>query len=336
MAAGVLLAALLVAGGALLAPASARAEASAALILSLPDLPDVADYLPSVDAVSVTLAADGRCTAKTIRPTAVSIEARLAGVARGIAPPASVEFLLTASAYPGTAVNEDCELNARPDPDFSVGVPEAGALRAVVPETTPGSGRYRTTLYAWDWGGSVTVTVTSALASGTLALPIDTDGDGLPDRYERNAVPGVDNRDVSGRNVLDAGNADQDGNGVRDGGDRFARDGLSNLEKFRGIYVVSPAPRHSGEMRGHVRLGTCSSARAASAATPRSATTPARAASIRRRPTPRDGRSCGRRRRSPWSRVRRSRSPRRSATPASTSTTSPPPSRRRPSFRRGR
>ena len=117
-----------------------------------------------------------------------------------------------------------------------------------------GGGLYQTTLYSYDWGGKVTITVTGSTAgvnaSASRAYPIDSDGDDLPDWYE--ASQSADQNNV---NVLNPQNPDQNGNAVKDRDDRFALDGLTNFEKFRGVYLVGPAPSTAGAFSGFLRLG---------------------------------------------------------------------------------
>ena len=97
-------------------------------------------------------------------------------------------------------------------------------------------------------------------ATFTLALPVDADGDDLPDAYERpmDCPPTKKsdlNLDQNLVNVLNFQNADQDGNGIKDRDDRFAKDGLSNFEKYRGVYLVAPAPGVNGVFDRYERLG---------------------------------------------------------------------------------
>jgi hypothetical protein len=119
-----------------------------------------------------------------------------------------------------------------------------------------GGGIYQTTLFSHDWGGKVTIAVSGTTGqttvTGTLALPVDSDGDDLPDAYEKNTAL---NADATGANVLNSLNPDQNGNGVKDRDDRFARDGLSNFEKYRGVYLAGPAPNAAGAFGSFQRLG---------------------------------------------------------------------------------
>src|SRR5262249_902530 len=171
-------------------------------------------------------------------------------------PPSSVTFTITSvSSIPGTATNEDCEPGATPTSDFSIGAPSLTSQQV----TVQGGGSYATTLYSYDWGGTVTISVSGVTAvsgttqtvTSTLTLPVDSDSDGLPDAHELNADL---NKNVAGQNVLDRLNGDQDGNGVADGNDRFAKDGLSNFEKYRGVYVSGPVNGSTGPMTGLIRL----------------------------------------------------------------------------------
>jgi hypothetical protein len=118
------------------------------------------------------------------------------------------------------------------------------------------AGVYTTTLFAYDRGGKVTITVTGVTggvnATGTLLLPVDSDGDDLPDVYEKNATL---NANQNGVNVLNFQNPDQNGNLIPDRNDRFVKDGLSNFEKYRGVYLRGPIAGAAGAMGGFERLG---------------------------------------------------------------------------------
>ena len=219
---------------------------------------DPSTYLPSVDGLLVTLDATGKCTNKSVTPHAVTLTANFTTTV-GAPPPIQVTFTISSvSNLPGTATNEDCELGATPTNDFSIGAPSVTSQQV----TVPGSGSYQTTLYSYDWGGNVTISVSgvttvngvaNTTVSGTLSLPVDTDGDKLPDVYEANAAL---NRNAAGQNVLDRLNKDQNGNGIDDGDDRFAADGLSNFEKYRGVYLSGPPNGSTGPMTGLTRLGS--------------------------------------------------------------------------------
>ena len=230
-----------------------RPAVTAALDLRVVGM-QAAAYLPSVQSVSVTLDATGKCTAKTIVPAPVQIEAVFSS-ATGAVAPAQVSFALESSALPGTATNEDCEIDpANPVKDFHLLSPAGTAIQNLV---VAGGGIYPIVLHSTDMGGTVTITATAVLAdgqvvTGRLKLPVDTDSDKLPDAYETAAAF---NADRNGVNVLNAFNSDQNANTVVDGDDRFARDGLSNFEKYRGIFVAGPAPGQTGAMGGFERLG---------------------------------------------------------------------------------
>jgi uncharacterized repeat protein (TIGR01451 family) len=228
----------------------------ASFVITLPDFPDSSTYLPSITQVSFTRLATGACdpTTKVVTPTGVRLQAQfVTGV--GLTPPGTVTFSITPSALAGTATNEDCELDpANPAKDFSIGTANLASQQVTVQDS--GGGVYQTMLFSYDWGGKVTVTVTGITAGVTATksqlFPVDTDGDDLPDAYEKNAAL---NADVTGANVLNFQNPDQNANGVRDRDDRFARDGLSNFEKYRGVYMVGPIPGGSGALGGFQRLG---------------------------------------------------------------------------------
>jgi len=225
---------------------------------------DTATWLPSVNGVQVTLDVTGRCTGKVIQPASMIVEAHLAGTSL----PTTLTYTITPSAIPGTAINEDCEIDpttglptTTPTKDFTVGlVGSPPSLTAPLSVTVPVvAGVAQAQLASWDWGGKVLISVTdnpvTPSVAGTLGIPLDTDGDDLPDVYESNQVTGVDNTDANGVNVLDPTRSDQDGNGVVDRNDRFARDGLSNFEKYRGPYLMGPLNGTTGTMASHIRLG---------------------------------------------------------------------------------
>ena len=225
---------------------------------------DTPTWLPSVGAVQVTLDLTGRCTGKVVTPTSIIVEAHLAGTSV----PGTLTYTITPSTIPGTAINEDCEIDpstglptTTPTKDFSIGqVGSPPSLTAPLSVTVPVvAGVAQAQLASWDWGGKVLISVTDSAVSptvaGTLAIPLDGDGDDLPDIYESNGVAGVDNTDANGVNVLDPTRGDQDANGILDRNDRFARDGLTNFEKYRGPYLRGPLNGTTGAMANHIRLG---------------------------------------------------------------------------------
>jgi len=228
----------------------------ASFVITLPDFPDSSTYLPSITQVSFARLATGACdpTTKVVTPTSVRLQAQFV-TSVGLTPPGNVTFSIAPSALAGTATNENCELDpANPAKDFSIGTANLASQQVTVPDS--GGGVYQTTLFSYDWGGKVTVTVTGITAGVTATksqlFPVDTDGDDLPDAYEKNAAL---NADVTGANVLNFQNPDQNANGVRDRDDRFAKDGLSNFEKYRGVYLVGPIAAGSGALSGFQRLG---------------------------------------------------------------------------------
>jgi protocatechuate 3,4-dioxygenase beta subunit len=218
---------------------------------------DIGSFTPSVKGVQVSLDSTGKCTGKTITPTAVIVQAQFTTPPAALPP--TLTFTLASSALPGTATNEDCELNPlAPNKDFSIGqvntVPDVTAQQVVVGAA---NGVYQARLAVWDWGGNVLITVTDNPAAPTiaasLALPVDRDRDGLPDAYERDAAL---NANPLGVNVLDSLKADANANGILDGDDRFALDGLTNFEKYRGVYLKAPINGSANApMLNHVRLG---------------------------------------------------------------------------------
>ncbi|HEV8614863.1 MAG TPA: Ig-like domain repeat protein [Methylomirabilota bacterium] len=215
-------------------------------------LEDPAFYLPTVDGVNVTLDATGRCTGKTVTPHLVRVTATFTTTATTFTAPTQATVAIAPSAIPGTATNEDCELTTTPADDFgvaAVGSDPAVAGRQVTVAVVNGVAEFD--LFSFDWGGNVQLTVSAAATLNGVGQtvttvanwPVDTDNDGLPDAWES---------DPSNAGVLDPLNADKNGNGVADGQDRFGLrapgDGLTNLAKFRGVYLVGPAAGTSGPM----------------------------------------------------------------------------------------
>src|SRR5439155_15464674 len=103
---------------------------------------------------------------------------------------------------------------------WSIGVASLTSQQVTVADS--GGGTYTTTLYSYDWGGKVVITVSGVTggvaATGNLLLPVDADGDDLPDSYERAGTtllcndPGGNrscNADKTGTNVLDPQNPDK-------------------------------------------------------------------------------------------------------------------------------
>ena len=214
------------------------APVTGALDLTLAGVP-LGTFLPSVQSVALTLDTTGKCTAKTVTPTALALQAQfVSDVVPTPAPPSSITFSLVSSALPGTAINEDCELVSPPANDWSVGTPNPTSQVVTANETSPGSGLYQAVLYSFDMGGTVAITAaatTNPGIKGTLTLPVDTDKDGLPNAYELQHAP-----------TLNAQNGDLNRNLKPDGQDRFVRDGLSNFEKYRGIFAMGPANGTTG------------------------------------------------------------------------------------------
>jgi hypothetical protein len=242
-----------------------------ALSISVPNL---VTYLPSVHSVILTTHKDGTCNTKDVTPDSVDVLVTFRpAVGVNTIPPTAVTISLDpafTTALPGTATNEDCELGPSPTRDFSIGLPSAApdvtSQQVTVGASTDSSGDtvYRAKLHSWDWGGRVRIDATGKTATGTvtgsLELPLDSDGDGLPDVYENNAKL---NANPTGDNVLDSKHPDLNGNQVKDGDDKFAPDGLSNFDKYRGVYLVGPAPGVADDsthtytlMSGHTRLGS--------------------------------------------------------------------------------
>jgi protocatechuate 3,4-dioxygenase beta subunit len=229
---------------------------------------DASTWLPSVGGVQLTLDATGKCTGKTVTPASVIVEAQVSGVTL----PASLTFSITPSAIRGTATNEDCEIDpvslavipvtSPATNDFTIGALGSAPILTAPLSVTVNvvNGVAQAQLASWDWGGKVRIDVkddqTTPTVAGSLSLPLDSDGDDLPDVYENNLVAGVDNTDANGVNVFDSTKRDQNANGVADRDDKFAKDGLTNFEKYRGVYFRGPLPGAVlAPMGTFVRLG---------------------------------------------------------------------------------
>ncbi|TMJ02757.1 MAG: carboxypeptidase regulatory-like domain-containing protein, partial [Bacillati bacterium ANGP1] len=220
-------------------------------------------FLPSVRAVSVTLDSTGKCIApKSVTPQPVTLAFTLTpGPGHTVTATSSTMALsMTSTNIPGTATNEDCELGATPTNDFSFDPINPSVQSGSASSLGTGSLTYQATLYSYDWGGSAVVlmSVTALVdgvtqtVTGTLTVPVDTDTDGLPDAYEKDRTLGAN---AVGSTPLDFQNAHQNGNAnLLDGQARFARDGLSNFAKYRGVYLAGPGPGRSGSMTNQIRL----------------------------------------------------------------------------------
>jgi uncharacterized repeat protein (TIGR03803 family) len=134
-------------------------------------------------------------------------------------PPDSLTFTLTSSARPGTATNDDCEPGESVESDFSIGVEAVPPVSSQSVTVGPNGNIYTVNLASWDWGGNVQIDVTdpSGAIVASLSLPV---------------------------------------NGVPNGLTKFAADGLTNFEKYRGVYLVAPAPGTTGDLlpENHHRL----------------------------------------------------------------------------------
>jgi hypothetical protein len=184
---------------------------------------DTATFLQSVDSVQVTLDSTGKCTARAITPTRYVLEASFPGVAPPILPPMIVSLVSTNLA--GTATNDDCEPNLALTPplpaeaDWSVGpvgqAPNVGSQSLTV--TPDSSGVYRAQLASWDWGGAVHIDVSDATGAigASLNLPVS---------------------------------------GVSESANKTAADGLTDFEKFRGVYFAAPVNGSTGALGSFHRL----------------------------------------------------------------------------------
>jgi hypothetical protein len=185
-----------------------------------------AAFLPTLDSVQVTLdttGTTGTCTARTITPTIYLLKANVTGTGTL---PDSLTFKLTSSNRPGTSTNDDCEPNLALVPaqpaafDFSVGdvgvTPQNSEQQLA---TAFGAGLYQVWFASWDWGGTVHIDVADNLAQATVGASLNLPVNGIAD--------------TTAKTVLD---------------------GLTNFEKYRGVYLVAPPKGSTGPLQGFVRL----------------------------------------------------------------------------------
>ncbi len=190
--------------------------------------PITGTWVPEVGTVTVTRDSTGKCVAPyTVTPVPVIVQADFVGAS----PPATATFtLLNTSRNPGTAVNENCELdplNPRYDLSWSQTDPSVQSLSSVGPVSGMPT-RFQATAWVWDWGASGTIRVTGGTFSGTLRVPFDADGDGVPNVLDPNP-----------QNPADPTLA-----------------GLTPFDRYRGIYQkVSNAPCTNCQVLDHQRLG---------------------------------------------------------------------------------
>jgi hypothetical protein len=232
-----------------------------------------ATFQSSVDA-TVTVGADGKCTAKTVTPSFVRVRATYLGTGT---PPAQARFDLTGfTSYLGTAINDECEIDPVTGQRTLVASRDV-ALSAVGAASPPsvydpasltatasdqGGGVYVVQLWTYDWGASALVRVSRTDAvpgSGTMTLPLDADGDSLPDVFEDATT--LNNVNAAGVAVVEL-NATAGGARVLDrlsatagGSVKSAADGYTNFEKYRGVYLKGPSAGQTGALQYHVRLG---------------------------------------------------------------------------------
>jgi hypothetical protein len=172
-----------------------------------------------------------------------------------------VTFNLTPSAWSGVAFNDDREVcdpdcsndysfNASDPADLSPVTVAGGNLEAIV------------TIHSFDFGGQATMTATTTAGgetiTGTITLPLDSDGDLVPNKIEEDyAVEGFDkNNKNSFDSSLDDGSMDID----TSLDNPFNEDGITNFREFRGVLKDKLTKDASGKvisidlMADHIRL----------------------------------------------------------------------------------
>jgi hypothetical protein len=145
------------------------------------------------------------------------------------------------SNHEGVAINDEEVFTTEPADDFSFNDTVSGHPTDTL-QTVPGAGftGREIDLYAFDFGGSVIVKVTTtyngANVEGQIALPLDSDNDGLPDAWE-NAHAGFNpfNEHTFDPNTLDD-LADID----TSLDNNYPTDGLTNFHEYRGIIFDPP------------------------------------------------------------------------------------------------
>ena len=154
-------------------------------------------------------------------------------------PPGNVTFTLIPSTWEGVAIN-DTELSPYSN-DFSFSADDKDEL--ALPPFDGGVSEINFTLYAFDFGGQATILVsgpdgTGGIAEGSITLPLDADGDLLPDAWEEmHANDGFDpyNR-FTFSSSQDDGQADVD----TSPDNPYKGDGISNFMEYRGVVEDTP------------------------------------------------------------------------------------------------
>jgi hypothetical protein len=149
----------------------------------------------------------------------------------------------------GVAINDDTEI-CSPDcaNDFSFDSGDRDLLSKPAPKDNP-----TVDLFSFDYGGWVRIIATTHLANGSevtgeVTLPLDTDGDNLPDIWEAyHSVAGFDklNKNSFSQNLSD-GNEDID----ESLSNIYGGDGIVNYREYRGIV----RDNNNGTVVQHMRL----------------------------------------------------------------------------------
>jgi hypothetical protein len=186
-------------------------------------------------------------------PDRVSIKAKLVGSDGSAHSFSSLTFAIVSStALEGIAINQ---AETAPSKDFSFN--PAGGFSSVKTVAGPAT-QAAVGLYAFDFGGSVAVSATAVLPDGSevraeIALPQDSDADGLPDAWENEPQQIAAGFDAYNPHSFGAGRLDGDTDIDTSANNPYVGDGLSNFKEYRGVVFDLKAPDGSISFR-HLRL----------------------------------------------------------------------------------
>jgi predicted outer membrane repeat protein len=177
-------------------------------------------------------------SAGTWIPQAVTLVARLNTTSGPVAFEGDVNFeIVYTTNYEGVAIN-DLEMSPYEN-DYSLSDSDRDLqIKTVSP--TNGGAQAVVAFYAWDFGGMVTIRATTSysgnIVEGAITLPLDSDGDTLPDAFEgKPEFGGIAGLDPSNPNSYDANLTDAYVDVDTSLDNIYIGDGLNNYEEFRGV-----------------------------------------------------------------------------------------------------
>jgi len=147
-------------------------------------------------------------------------------------------FTVDSTNYPGIAMNYPLSGDATEDMQFTNG------QQSITVDFAPSTGDTWTTLLVRDFGASGTIRVSiksgkTTYALKPLKLPVDADGNGLPDAGWHLQGGGH----INDPSLTAAGDVDTDPPGVSDPIETAFGDGLSNFEEYRGFIFAGSYQR---------------------------------------------------------------------------------------------